>query len=220
VASGDMHVFLIVLPEGITIIDAGFPGTWPLIDEALGALGRQPTDVHDVLLTHCHPDHAGGLAELERATGAAAWMHPADAEMVRQGRSFRTFKPAPGLRNWWFVNRVVKKSPQTYEPATVEHTVHGGETIPVAGGIRAIGTPGHSAGHLVFLWPGDGGVLFTGDVANNNKGLNPPPLFEDRKLGEESLRALAGEEFDTACFAHGEPIVGGAAAHFRAKWGR
>jgi glyoxylase-like metal-dependent hydrolase (beta-lactamase superfamily II) len=219
VASGDMHVFLIVLPDSITLIDAGFPGTMALIDEAVRELGRVPEDIHDILLTHSHPDHAGGLAEIERATAAKAWMHPADAAMVREGKAFRSIKPAPGLRNWWFVNRVVKKSPQRYDPAQVDHEVLSGETIPAAGGVKAIGTPGHSAGHLVYLWPGDGGVLFTGDAANNVRGLNTPPLYEDMRLGLESLHKLSREEFETACFAHGEPIVGGASARFRAKWG-
>ncbi len=219
VGSGDMHVFLIALPDGITLIDAGFPGTMALIGEALQALGRRPEDIHDILLTHSHPDHAAGLAEIERATGAKAWMHPADAEMVREGKAFRPYKPAPGLRNWWFVNRVVKRGPSGYDPAEVDNEVLPGETIPVAGGVKAIWTPGHSAGHLVFLWPGDGGVLFIGDAANNVRGLSIPPIFEDMQLGLESLKRIAGEDFDTACFAHGEPIVGGAAAQFRAKWG-
>ena len=220
VASGDMHVFLIVLPDGITLIDAGFPGTMALIGETLRDLGRRPEDVHDVLITHAHPDHAAGLAEVKKATGAKAWMHPADAQMVREGRAFRPFKPAPGLRNWWFVNRVVKRGPGGYDPTEVENEVLPGEVIPVAGGVRAIGTPGHTAGHLVFLWPGDDGVLFAGDVANNMRGLSIPPVFEDIKLGRESLRKLSLEEFDTACFAHGEPIVGGASGRFRAKWGK
>ena len=219
VGSGDMHVFLIVLPDGITLIDAGFPGTMALIGEALQALGRRPEDIHDVLLTHSHPDHAAGLAEIERATGAKAWMHPADAQMVREGKAFRPWKPAPGLRNWWFANRVVKRGPSGYDPAEVDNEVLPGETIPVAGGVKAIWTPGHTAGHLVFLWSGDGGVLFTGDAANNMRGLSTPPIFEDMQLGLDSLRRLAREDFDTACFAHGEPIVGGAAAQFRAKWG-
>ena len=120
VTSGDMHVFLIVQPDGITLIDAGFPGTWPLIEEALEELGRKPEDVHDILVTHCHPDHAGGLAEIKRATGAKVWMHAADADMVAQGKAFRPWKPAPGLRNWWFGHHVVRKSPQAFEPVAVE----------------------------------------------------------------------------------------------------
>ena len=154
VASGDMHVFLIVLPDGITLIDAGFPGTMELIAETLQELGRWPEDIHNVLLTHSHPDHAAGLAEVEQATRAAAWMHGADAQMVREGKAFRPYKLAPGLRNWWFVNRVIKKGPDGYDPAAVDHEVVPGETIPVAGGIRAIWTPGHTAGHLVFLVAG------------------------------------------------------------------
>jgi glyoxylase-like metal-dependent hydrolase (beta-lactamase superfamily II) len=219
VTSGDMHVFLIVQPEGITMIDAGFPGTWALVEQALKELGKKPEDVRNILMTHCHPDHAGGLAEMKKATGARVWMHATDADMVRAGKAFRPWKAAKGLRNWWFGYHVVRKSPQEYEPVAVDRTVRSGETIPLAGGIKAIHTPGHSAGHLVFLWAGDGGVLFTGDAANNVKGLGGPPIYEDAKLMEESFRKMSKEKFRVACFAHGEPLLGNASGEFRQKWG-
>jgi len=219
VGTGDCHVFLLLKPDAITVIDAGFPGTWPLVAAALDDLGRKPEDIHDILITHCHIDHAGGLAEIKKATGAKVWMHAADASMVEQGKAFRKWKAAPGLRNWWFGFRVVRKSPQTFEPVAVENRVAHGDVLPLAGGIRAIHTPGHSAGHMVFLWPGDGGVLFTGDAANNVQGLNGPPIFEDGKTAGESLREMSGEKFRVACFAHGAPIVGDADARFRARWG-
>jgi glyoxylase-like metal-dependent hydrolase (beta-lactamase superfamily II) len=219
VESGDLTAYLIVLPEGVTLVDAGFPGIMPILEEALRELGRQTADLRDVLVTHCHPDHAGGLAEIKRATGATAWMHPADAELVRRGQAFRSYHPAPGEESRLFVEEVIKKGPQTFEPAEVEREVASGEVIPVAGGITAIGTPGHSQGHLCFLWPADGGILFTGDAANNVAGLQEPPIHEDRGLLLESLRYLSGLEFEIACFAHGDPIRGGAAAAFRAKWG-
>ena len=215
-----MHVFLIVLPEGVTVIDAGFPGTMALVEEGLKELKRRPEDIHDVLITHCHPDHAGGLADMKRATGASVWMHAADADMVDRGMAFRRFKVAPGLRNWWFVNRVIKKSPSTYEPAAVEHRVTSDETLPLAGGIKAIWTPGHSAGHMVFLWPGDGGVLFLGDAANNVRGLGGSSIYEDRRLTRASLQKICREDFAVACFGHGDPIIGDASARFREKWGK
>lgn len=218
VDSGDCHVFLIVQPEGIIAVDAGFPGTWQLVEAGLHDLGRKPEDLHDILVTHCHIDHAGGLAELKKATGAKAWMHAADADMVEHGKAFRPWKAAPGLRNWWFGYRVVRKSPQTFEPAVVDNRVRPGDVIPLAGGIKAIHTPGHSAGHLVFLWPAEGGVLFTGDAVNNVNGLSGPPIFEDGKMVTESLRGLTHERFQVACFAHGAPIVDHADAQFRAKW--
>ena len=90
--------------------------------------------------------------------------------------------------------------------------------MPVAGGITALGTPGHTAGHLVFLWPGDGGVLFLGDAAKNVDGLVPCPIYEDFAQGMESLRGLGAHDFEIACFAHGDPIVGGASQVFRQRW--
>jgi len=215
-----MNVFAIVLPEGLTLIDTGFPGTMALVAEAVRSLGRGPDEIRDVLVTHCHPDHAGGLVEVKQATGAQVWMHPADAELVRAGTAFRPWKPAPGLRNRLFATLVIKRGPTTCEPATVDKEVRSGETIPVAGGIKAIGTPGHAAGHLVFLWPGDGGVMFVGDAAAHKRALELSPIYEDLAQGRQDLRMLGEQEFETACFAHGTPIVGGAAREFRMKWGK
>ncbi len=215
-----MNVFLIALPESLTLIDTGFPTSSARIVEAVRSLGHDSQEIRDILVTHCHPDHAGGLAGLKQATGATAWMHPDDAQQVRTGQAFRPYKASPGLRNRLFTAWVVKRSPATYEPATVDKEVEPGETIPVAGGIKAIGTPGHTAGHLVFLWRGDGGVLFVGDAAGHVKGLGPSPIYEDLARGLQDLRLLGDLKFDTACFAHGAPIVGGAAQEFRRKWAK
>jgi glyoxylase-like metal-dependent hydrolase (beta-lactamase superfamily II) len=214
----DMHVFLIVQPEGITAIDAGFPGTWDFIQAGLDDLGRKPEDIKDILVTHCHVDHAGGLAVMKAKTGAKIWMHAADADMVEAGDSFRPWKTAPGLMNWWFGYHIVRKSPQHFDAVTVDKRVRPGDVIPLAGGIKAIYTPGHCAGHMVYLWPAEGGVLFVGDAANNKAGLSSPGIFEDSKLMAHSLERLTHEKFRVACFAHGEPIVGHADAQFRAKW--
>jgi glyoxylase-like metal-dependent hydrolase (beta-lactamase superfamily II) len=216
---GDVNLFLILLPESLTLVDAGFPGTMALLDEAVRSLGRRPQEIRDVLVTHCHPDHAAGLAEIKEATGAQVWMHPADAEMVRAGKAFRPFKTAPGLRNFLFVSLVVKRSPSTFDPAAVDREVSSGETIPAAGGIKALGTPGHTAGHLVFLWPGDGGVLFVGDAASHRGRLRGPRLYEDKTAALESLHILGRQEFEVACFAHGAPIVGAASQEFGKMWG-
>jgi glyoxylase-like metal-dependent hydrolase (beta-lactamase superfamily II) len=220
IGAGACSVFLIVLPDGLTLVDAGFPGTMALVDEAVRSLGRRPEEIRDVLVTHCHPDHAGGLAEVKRATGAQVWMHPADAELVRAGEAFRPWKSAPGLRNRVFARLVIQRSPSSFEPAAVEREVSSGEAVPVAGGIKALGTPGHTAGHLAFLWPGDAGVLFVGDAATHRRRLALAPIYEDVAEGLENLRMLGEQEFETACFAHGAPIVGGAAQEFRTMWGK
>jgi glyoxylase-like metal-dependent hydrolase (beta-lactamase superfamily II) len=218
VQNEDVQIFIIEQPDGLTVIDAGFPGTMALIDEAVRSLGRDPEEIRDILVTHCHPDHAGGLAEIVSATGARVWMHPADAEMVRSGTAFRPYQVTPGAESRAFVDDVISHSPQTYEPVSVDEEVLPGDEIPVAGGITALGAPGHTLGHLVFLWSGDGGVLFLGDAAKNVTGLVPFPIYEDLAQGLESLRGLSGHDFEVACFAHGDPIVEGACEVFRRRW--
>jgi glyoxylase-like metal-dependent hydrolase (beta-lactamase superfamily II) len=215
VDTGPSNVYLIVLPDGLTLIDAGFPGTAGLLEEAVRSLARRLDEIRDVLVTHSHPDHAAGLAEVKKATGAKTWMHPLDAAMVREGRSYRPWKVAPGFSHWLFTRRVINKSPKEYEPAEVEGEAMPGETIPVAGGVKAVGTPGHTAGHLAFLWPGDDGVLFTGDAVLNLKGIGTAHIYEDFAQGRDSIRALGELQFDVACFAHGAPVVGGASEQFK-----
>lgn len=51
----------------------------------LAAIGKQPRDVARVLLTHAHPDHAGGLAGVLDATGADVAVHSDDAGYARDG---------------------------------------------------------------------------------------------------------------------------------------
>jgi glyoxylase-like metal-dependent hydrolase (beta-lactamase superfamily II) len=218
VDTGAMAVYLLVLPGSLTLIDAGFPGTIDILANVLRELGRTPHDVEAILVTHSHPDHAAGLAEIRKATGAQVWMHPADAQLVRAGQAYRPWKVAPGLHNRIFAWRVINRSPKTFEPVPVDREAVPGEDIPVAGGLTAIATPGHTAGHLVFLWPGDGGVLFAGDAAKNERRLEPATIYEDLGQGLESLRMISGYDFEVACFAHGKPITGGADHAFRRLW--
>jgi glyoxylase-like metal-dependent hydrolase (beta-lactamase superfamily II) len=92
-----VNAFVIDLgDDGLVLIDAGTPDDTKAILDVVGELGRRSADVRHILVTHCHADHAGGLAELKKATGALAYMHPADAEMVRVGRALRPLTPTPG----------------------------------------------------------------------------------------------------------------------------
>src|SRR5215204_300230 len=139
-----VNAFVIDLgDDGLVLIDAGTPDDTKAILDVVGELGRRSADVLHILVTHCHADHAGGLAELKKATGAPAYMHPADAEMVRVGRALRPLTPTPGPLNravfWLFL----RNGPKTLPATGVEHEVSDGEVLPFAGGIRAVHAPGH-----------------------------------------------------------------------------
>ncbi|MBN1887710.1 MAG: MBL fold metallo-hydrolase [Thermoflexales bacterium] len=213
---GMVNAFLLQGDDGLTAIDTGVAGSAGKILQAVQELGKQPGDVRHILITHLHADHTGGLAELKRETGAQVYMHQADAALVRAGQAWRPVSPAPGLINSLIYRLLVERAaPATIEAVEVEHEFSRRETLPCAGGIQAIHTPGHTAGHTVFFWPQQGGVLFLGDALVHFFGVGNPPIFEEIADGKRSLATIIVMEFEVACFGHGRAIVGGAIKRLR-----
>jgi glyoxylase-like metal-dependent hydrolase (beta-lactamase superfamily II) len=218
ISLGNVNAFLIRDGDELTAIDAGHPGDAEAILTAVRELGLQPCNVRNILITHAHYDHSGGLAALKEATGASAWMHPLDAALVRDGRAERPHQVAPGVLNRMLFWVFVRGNPDTIPPAGIEHEIEDGREIPVAGGLRAIHVPGHCAGQLAFLWPRHGGVVFAADAAANAMGLRLSITYEDLEQGRKSLERLSQHEFEVAVFGHGSPLDGGAARLFRRKF--
>ena len=77
--------FLLTGPEGHVLIDGGYPETAPLIIASIRKLGFDIKDVKILLNTHAHSDHAGGLHELQQASGAQLWISEGDADAVTTG---------------------------------------------------------------------------------------------------------------------------------------
>jgi glyoxylase-like metal-dependent hydrolase (beta-lactamase superfamily II) len=162
-----VNVFLIVLPDGLTLVDAGTPGSFARIAGAVRGLGRRPEEITDIVVTHLHADHTGGLGEAQKATGARVWMHPADAGLVRAGVASRPYSPAPGSVAGQLFRLVGgrDREPSRVQPVPVDGVLVDREEIPVAGGLLPVWTPGQTEGHMALLWSGDRAVLFVGDAA-------------------------------------------------------
>jgi len=183
------------------------------------SLGRDPTEIKNILVTHCHPDHAGGLAEMKALTSARVFMHRRDALLVATGQAMRRLLPAPGILNAILYRSMIAPKPTTVPPSKADELVENGDVIPVAGGISAIHTPGHTEGHVVFL-ARKHGVAFLGDAASNLLGLRLMIAYEHLQQGIMSLRQLCRHDFDVACFGHGPTIRQGASNRFRERWGQ
>jgi glyoxylase-like metal-dependent hydrolase (beta-lactamase superfamily II) len=218
---GIVNAYLLDAEDGLTLIDTGMALTRPLLLRGIAAAGRRVADIRRILVTHAHPDHTGALAYLKRASGARVYMHPDDAELVRRGHALRPgLRPPPHPVYRVVVPLAMWAVPRRVEPAETDQLVRDGERLDVAGGMRVVGFPGHSAGQVSYLWERHGGVLFAGDVAANQLGrLDVAIVYEDYPQGLRDIARLASLDFDTACFGHGPPIVGGAAAAVRRRWG-
>src|SRR5215470_6790039 len=218
VPMGMSNAFLLEGDDGLTLIDAGFPGKEAAVFGAIRGLGHPPDQLKHLVFTHGHPDHIGSAAAVVRETGARTYMHPLDIPMAESGGPFRPMRPAPGLLRQ-VMCKLFYHPDERLEPVAIDQPLTAGEILPIAGGIEVIHTPGHCAGQVALLWR-PGRMLFAGDVGTNLMGLGDPVGFESLKEGRASQRKLASLSFDAAGFGHGKPIAREASTHFRNKWGK
>ena len=140
---GGVNAFLIDDGDALTLIDAGLPKRDRRVLAALQGLGRRPEDVRDIVVSHYHIDHTGGLAALAAASGATVWAHAADTPVVRDGTP-RPF-PAPANPVARALTTLVSPFvPKRAAPVKVTGSAADGDELPVAGGLQVIHTPGHT----------------------------------------------------------------------------
>jgi len=202
-----VNSFVFAEPDGsLTLVDAGVKGMAPKrIAAGLAALGRQPSDVRRILLTHAHSDHAGGVARVQKLTGGGIETHDDEARWVRDGR------PPPPNRQT-ALGRVANLLPARLERAEVVATFGDNQLLDVAGGLRVLHTPGHTMGHCSFLHE-PSGVLITGDSLFNwfHRMRWSYQLFcTDFPLSKQTAERLGEADYEVAAFTHGPEIRDGA----------
>src|SRR5947209_8664200 len=80
--TGASNAYLVADEAGLALIDTGLPGSGKKILALLRALGRRAEEITRIVLTHQHPDHVGGAADLVVASGAEVWAHPLDTPAI------------------------------------------------------------------------------------------------------------------------------------------
>ena len=197
------NVFLLI-DTPLTLVDTGFRGNTGRIVAALRRLGRSPSDIDRIIITHHHADHIGSLAPLKKLTGATVMAHAADAPSI-DGR-----EPPPGPSRPRWAGPLMSPLLRIMAPAPVpvDEFLGEGDELPVLGGIRILHMPGHTPGSICIYIPGER-TLLAGDVLNNRRGLGMPSrIFTvDGEQAMDSIRRIASLDFDRIGFGHGAPIL-------------
>ena len=196
------------------LVDAGMKGSGGLILTGLQELGVDADSVSGVVITHYHPDHAGGVQELVYDRDIDVMAHRLDARIlagaVEQPNPFQhklmARLTAPVLER---VN-----SP----PTPIDTELEDGDVIPFDFPVQVVHAPGHTAGSIALFLP-DQKLLIVGDALQYRLGrrLTPPAaaVTQDPEQAMESLRNLLKLDFHTICFSHFPPFHGGARAALR-----
>ena len=186
--SAGSNGYAVVDDDAVALVDPGMPaGSGRVIEELrnAGLLDR----VTDVLVTHADLDHVGAAAAVQGATGARVWLGRADAEILEGKRPPAT----------WF-RRLLARREAPEVAGGLELLDGGEEPFP---GVKAIATPGHTPGHMVFTFEE---VVFAGDaVRGTDKGLRlmPRALTSDLSEAKASLALIAGLGARWLCPGHG-----------------
>jgi metallo-beta-lactamase class B len=140
---------LIVGEQGDVLIDGGTEQDAALIADNIRTLGYRVQDIRLILTSHEHYDHVGGIAELQRLSGATVVTSAAAAPVLRSGVP-ATDDPQLGLS-------------KRFAPVVVGRIVGDGEEVLLGNVmLTAMATPGHTPGALSWRWVScDGGVCRT-----------------------------------------------------------
>ena len=157
-----------------------------------------------LVLTHAHPDHAGGAAHVAARTGRSFDVHEGDAPYAREGKS-------PPRDRSFLLGRLFDRvaGGQAFTPVPVERELTDGEVLPVAGGLRVVHTPGHSPGHISLLHE-ETRLLITGDAIFNVRRLRWPirAFCTDFAMTQRTAVVLGELDYDVAAFTHGPELRG------------
>lgn len=204
--------YILVDPDGLTVIDVGLPGSQKKILAYVAGLGKSATDIKRIILTHSDLDHIGSLTALQKASGARTYTSQIEADAIAQGRPSRVIKP-----RGFSMRRILFTLLGPFMKATpfkVDEIIKEGQVLPVLGGLTVLETPGHTPGHL-SLYAASAHILFCGDSMVSDNGLqgSRPGVTWDADKASESVRKQAALGAQTVCPGHG-PVVTDAAGKF------
>lgn len=189
---------LITSKAGHILIDGGSPESPAFIVQHIRQLGFKVEDIHYILSSHEHFDHAGGIAELQRLSGATVMASVAGATVLRTGKA----NPE---------DPQYTDGPSHIAPIGHVETVTDGTVVKLGSlKVTAHATPGHTPGGMTWTWQSseqgtaanmvfaDSLMAYTNDTFKYSKSAHA------RTDLEQSIAVIAALPCDILVSAHPE----------------
>ena len=216
IGSDIVNSYLVVDGDGVTIIDAGLPRYWRLLNRELTELGLTLDNVRALILTHGDSDHIGFAGQLSREKGIPAYLFPADDERAqlkvkKPNSGWGPVKVGPLAGFLWYS---ALEGGLRIPPAGQLLPVEDGQVLDVPGKPRIIHVPGHTPGSVAVHVPAVdalfiGDTMTTRNVLTGVTGPKPAPFTLQPEQAIESLGRLDGVDATWVLPGHGPAWDGG-----------
>ncbi|MBD3406716.1 MAG: MBL fold metallo-hydrolase [Candidatus Lokiarchaeota archaeon] len=188
----DSNIGLIKHEDHIVLIDAGTGMNHGRLKRDLNAVGIELKDITDIVLTHSHIDHIGGVLPILDESEVTIHLHKAEADRINNGDTSGTLSQNFG---------------HDFPPITIKGILEEGSILDLGTiKLRVYHTPGHSTGSIC-LKVQDTPILFTGDTMfpGGSFGRVDFPGGDGKTL-VKSLERITSLDFDIALPGHMNPL--------------
>jgi len=209
-----IHPVILFDQDSWTLVDTGMPGNAPVIRELAEQAGAGGLPLKTILLTHQGIDNVGGLPDFQAVEAPTVYAHSDDAGAINGTEPMLKMTPE---RLAGFLEQLPAEVRMQFEQAflhparpNVDGTFSDGETLPIAGGLIVIHTPGHTPGH-VSLYHQPSKTLIAGDamVARDGELMGPnPPVTPNMEQALESLKKFQAFDIENVICYHGGLVQG------------
>ena len=202
---GGTSVTVLQTIEGLILFDSGFKWNGHVLEKSIGSIGFSINDISDLLMTHYHPDHSGGLHSLVNKGVSKIYIHTKDSGVITGKTNMPGLirNPLLGLFGNPFLSLLKGK------PIGHSFTLDGGEKIGSSIPIEVIHTPGHTEGSVCYYLPTEG-ILIAGDALSVRKKelFAPSKTFSnDWNQAVKSLNRLIEFDYNIVGLSHYRPIL-------------
>jgi glyoxylase-like metal-dependent hydrolase (beta-lactamase superfamily II) len=203
---GRVHAYLFEHGTELTLVDTLFDAPAEPVLDCIRQIGRSPSELKNIALTHAHRSHLGGLATLKRLSGAVVWAHEWEADIIAGERLAQpvSMRPSGPLSTYPMRIGLAMGRPK-HSPCPVDRGLLEGDQV---GPLRVVHIPGHTPGHLAFHWE-ERDVLAVGDAVATWPRIDAgwPGFNLNEGQYRDSLGRLAEIEASVIAVGHGEPLT-------------
>lgn len=202
------HIYLVEYDEGLLLLDGCSRADIETVSQFITTELRRPlSDLKLIVVTHMHPDHAGGARQLKVLSGAPIACHP-KAPYWYKGISGRVAHAIDVGLTLWVANRIGKSRKAIwYNPVfTPDIVLSDEQRLPIFNDWTVLYTPGHTDHDLSVIHT-PSRHAYVADLLVKVKGeLVPPyPICHPNQY-RRSLARIADASLDTLYCAHVPPV--------------